>query len=137
MIAINKKNIEGLNDAFNSGEGLVCMRVAANQVHGLRELAERTKQKGPHCVVSATELSTWKVNADYVGSGRRKTAEHAECTTFEGADLHHLFRAERSDYVGKTMKLRRNLPWINQIVRERKSCNSLRFGLETEPKHNL
>ena len=111
------------------------MRVAANQVHGLKVLAERTIQKGVDCAVSATELTTREINADYIGSGRRKTAKHAQSATFKGADLHDLLRAERGDYVGEAVKLRRNLQRLNQIVGQHKGCNSFGRGLKTQPKH--
>jgi hypothetical protein len=135
VITINKKKVQWLSDALDLGEDLFWMRVAANQVRGLKLLTERTIQKGVDCAVSATELTTREINADYLGSGRRKTAKHAQSATFKGADLHHLLRAERGDYVGEVVKLRRNLQRLNQIVGQHKGCNSLGRGLETQPKH--
>ena len=111
------------------------MRVAANQVRGPKGLTERTIQKGTHCAVSATELTTRKINADYVSSRAKKDGKarrdfHLERCRFPSPSqggAQRLFWQSDEAQEG-------NLQWLNQIVRQRKGCNSFRPTLETQSK---
>jgi hypothetical protein len=94
MVTIDEKRIQASRYFSDFGGGFFRVGISTNQVHSLKQFAERVIKQGAERGLSSPEFPAGKIDANDRSARGRQSGEHAERSSLKRAYFQHSFGAD-------------------------------------------
>ena len=132
MLPIDKKHVQRLRDVFNPGGDFFRVRITTNQVHTLKQFAERMIEQRADAALPSPEFSAGKIDANDRRTRSRQSGEHAERSSLECTYFQDPFRADGANDFREPVQFERHLQWPYRRIRQDEINYLMRSVLKAE-----